>query len=237
MTRSRLPVVAAAVLGSFVVTYAATASMLFVPDSDTATLVSILANGIKQLDALNQEIGQVTKVYSQTKQLVGHFRVLGREIVLGTVIVGLIQGVLAGAAYFVLHVPQPAFFGAMTAVASVLPAIGTTLVWAPIGVYLITTGHVGAGVADLVWGAFIVVTFADGILRPKLVGERSKMGLLPSLIGLFGGVELFGFIGLLLGPTLVGMSLAILRLYAQERGRRHQHINEALSAGVPVELT
>lgn len=119
---------------------------------------------------------------------------------------------------------------------SVVPAIGTTLVWAPIGVYLIATGHVGAGVADLVWGAFIVVTLSDGLLRPKLVGERSNMGVLPALIGLFGGVELFGFIGLLLGPTLVGMSLAVLRLYAQERGRRHQQLNQTLSTRTRVEL-
>jgi len=90
----------------------------------------------------------------------------------------------------------------------------------PIGVYLVTTGHTTAGVVDLLWGAFVVVTLADGVLRPLLVGRKSHMGILPALIGLFGGIELFGFIGLLLGPMLVGLALAILRLYAQGRARR-----------------
>jgi predicted PurR-regulated permease PerM len=135
------------------------------------------------------------------------------------VMVGLAQGVLAGVGYAVLGVPQAPFFGAMTAVASTIPVLGTMLVWAPLGAYLILTGHTGAGVAELVWGFLVVVTLSDGFLRPRLVGSRSHMGLLPALIGLFGGIELFGFVGLLLGPTLVGLALAILRLYARARAR------------------
>jgi predicted PurR-regulated permease PerM len=156
----------------------------------------------------------------ETRQLLGQLRVLGREVMLGTILIGCIQGVLSCLAYAVLGVPQAAFLGGLTAVASTIPAIGTVLVWAPAGAYLIATGHVVPGVCELLWGAIVVVGLSDGFLRPKLVGRRSQLGVLPALVGIFGGIELFGFIGFLLGPTIVGMSLAVLRIYAQARGQR-----------------
>jgi predicted PurR-regulated permease PerM len=171
----------------------------------------------------------------QTRRLIEALRLVGREIMLGTVVVGLVQGVLAGGAYAVLGVPQAAFFGAMTAVASTIPFVGTMLVWAPIGVYLVTTGHVVAGILELVWGAFIVVTLSDGILRPLVVGRGSRMGLLPALIGLFGGIELFGFVGLLIGPTLVGVALAVFRLYAAERADWHRRLRRREHGEIEVD--
>jgi len=167
-----------------------------------------------------------------TQQLLLELRHLGREIMLGTVVVGLIQGALGAVAYAALGVPMPWFFGAMTAVASTLPVFGTMLVWAPLGAYLIATGHTGAGVAELLWGFFVVVTLSDGFLRPAVVGRHSNLGFLPALIGIFGGIELFGFVGLLLGPTLVGVAIAVLRLYARGRGRRSRKLQEAASGRV-----
>jgi predicted PurR-regulated permease PerM len=168
-----------------------------------------------------------------TRELLTELRRLGQEVMLGTVVVGLIQGALGGVAYAVLGVPMPAFFGAMTAVASTIPAFGTLLVWAPLGAYLIATGHTGAGVALLLWGAFVVVTVSDGFLRPAVVGRHSRLGFLPALIGIFGGIELFGFVGLLLGPTIVGVALAVLRLYARGRGRRSRMLQQAHDPSLP----
>jgi predicted PurR-regulated permease PerM len=167
-----------------------------------------------------------------TRELLTELRSLGREIMLGTVVVGLIQGVLGGVAYAALGVPLPAFFGAMTAIASTIPAFGTLLVWGPLAAYLIATGHAVAGIVLLLWGFFVVVTLSDGFLRPTVLGRHSHLGFLPALIGIFGGIELFGFVGLLLGPTLVGLALAILRLYARGRGRRARKHQEAMAARV-----
>jgi len=171
---------------------------------------------------------------THTRKLVRELRTLGRQAMLGTLLLGLIQGALAGFGYAVFGAPQAAFLGAMTAVASTVPALGTVLVWAPVGAYLIGTGHAISGVLELLWGFFFVVTLSDGFVRPKLVGRRSKMGFLATLIGLFGGLELFGFIGLLVGPTLVGLSLATLRLYGWERAARRREqrasVHFALSA-------
>jgi predicted PurR-regulated permease PerM len=154
-----------------------------------------------------------------TRKLIDETRVVGRHVMLGTVVVGLIQGVLAGIGYAITRAPHPVFFGAMTAAASALPGLGTMFVWVTVGGYLLATGHAAAGIVLFVWGALIVVLLCDVILRPTLVGRDSTMGLLPTLVGLFGGLEIFGFIGLLLGPTMVGLGLAAMRLYAAERRR------------------
>lgn len=168
-----------------------------------------------------------------TRKLVGQLRSLGREAMLGTLLLGLLQGLLAGIGYAVTGAPQAAFFGAMTAVASTLPALGTFLIWAPLGAYLVGTGHVGAGTIELLWGFFVVVMIADGVIRPKLVGRKSHLGFLPTLIGLFGGLELLGFIGLLVGPTIVGVALATLRLYGRERALQERARKRMLArAGV-----
>jgi predicted PurR-regulated permease PerM len=68
--------------------------------------------------------------------------------------------------------PEAAFLGAATAVASLIPAVGTLLVWVPAGIYRILTHHVGMGILELVWGAVVVVGISDYVIRPRLVGRR-----------------------------------------------------------------
>jgi predicted PurR-regulated permease PerM len=152
-----------------------------------------------------------------SRALLEEFRTAGRTTLLGTVVTGLVQGALAALGYWVLGVPEPAFLGAATAVASLLPAVGTMLVWVPAGLFLIATGSVVTGVAELLYGLVIVVGVSDYWVRPKLVGGKGDMPALLTLIGLFGGLELFGIVGLVLGPVLMALGVATLRLYAVER--------------------
>ncbi len=149
-----------------------------------------------------------------THALFEEFRRVGRTSLFGTVVTGVSQGVLAAFGYWISGVPEAAFFGALTAVASLLPGVGTMLVWVPAGLFLLGTGHVGSGIFELVYGGLIVVGFSDYVLRPRLVGRQGEMPALLTFVSLFGGVEVFGLIGLILGPLL--MSLALLRIYAKE---------------------
>jgi len=151
-----------------------------------------------------------------THALFEEFRRVGRTTLLGTVVTGVSQGVLAAIGYWITGVPEAAFFGALTAVASLLPAVGTLLVWVPAGLFLLGTGHLVSGVVELVYGGAIVVGFSDYILRPKLVGGQSEMPALLTFVSLFGGVEVFGIVGLILGPLLVSIAMALLRIYAKE---------------------
>jgi predicted PurR-regulated permease PerM len=151
-----------------------------------------------------------------TRALFVQLRDVGRHVLVGTVLTGLAQGALAAFGYWATGTPQPGFFGALTAVASLVPAVGTLLVWAPLGAYLVATGHPVAGVCELVYGALVVVGFSDYILRPKLVGDEEAVPALLTFVALFGGIEVFGLIGLVLGPVIVTLAVAVLRTYYEE---------------------
>jgi len=150
---------------------------------------------------------------SHVRALLDEFRETGRQVLFGNITAGLIQGLLAGVGYWVTGVPKPALFGALTAVASLIPAIGTFMAWASIGAYLILTGHTWAGIVELIYGALIIGALVDYVVRPRLVATRSSIPALLTFIGLLGGTEVFGLIGLILGPLIVTMCMAILKIY------------------------
>ncbi len=151
-----------------------------------------------------------------THALLDQFRKVGREVLLGTLVTGLLQGLLAAIGYWITGVPQPAFFGALTAVASLVPAVGTLLVWIPLGLYRIASGHVVAGLLTLIYSALIVGVASDYFIRPRLVGSDKNVPVLFTFVSLFGGVEVFGLVGLVLGPVIVTLSIAILKTYQVE---------------------
>jgi predicted PurR-regulated permease PerM len=150
-----------------------------------------------------------------TKELLAEFHRVGRMTIFGAVMTGLVQGVLAAVGYWICGVPEPLFFGMATALVSLIPAVGTMLIWVPAGIYLFFVSHPGRGILELVWGALMVVVLSDYVIRPKLVGG-SEMPALLAFVALFGGVEAFGIPGLITGPVLMSLALAVLRIYARE---------------------
>lgn len=156
---------------------------------------------------------------SHTRALFGQFRNVGSEVLRGTVVTGVVQGVLAGLGYWACGVPDPAFFGVLTAAASVVPAIGTALVWVGAGIYLIAEHHVTAGIAELVYGALVVGVVTDYVIRPRLVGRDTGVPAVLTFVSLFGGVEVFGIVGLVVGPVIVTLCVAVLKTYEEELAR------------------
>jgi predicted PurR-regulated permease PerM len=150
-----------------------------------------------------------------TQELLSEFRRVGRMTIFGTVMTGLAQGVLAAIGFWISGVPEPLFFGMATALASLIPAVGTLLVWVPAALYLFADSHPGRAVVELIWGALMVVGFSDYVIRPRLIGG-SEMPTLLAFVALFGGVEAFGLPGLIMGPVLMAVAIAVLRLYARE---------------------
>jgi predicted PurR-regulated permease PerM len=153
---------------------------------------------------------------SYTEELLGEFRRIGQTTLSGTVLTAVVQGSLAAVGYWLTGVPYPIFFGVTTAFASLLPAVGTLLVWVPVGLYLLGAGNSGAAIAELLWGALIVVGACDYVIRPRLVREDTMPALLV-FIALFGGLEVIGLAGLIVGPLVMGLALAVLRLYVREK--------------------
>jgi len=151
-----------------------------------------------------------------TRVVLAEFQKVGKEVFIGTMLTGLIQGLLAGIGYAMGGVPEPALLAALTAICSLVPAVGTLLVWVPVGVGLILTGHTGAGLFELLWGTLIVGVLSDYVIRPRLVGGGGHVPTLLTFIALFGGVKVFGLLGLIVGPVFAAVALAVLRTYDRE---------------------
>jgi len=150
-----------------------------------------------------------------SKALLSEFRRVGRVTVFGTVMTGLAQGLLATIGFWISGVPSPIFFGIATALASLIPAVGTMLVWIPAGLYMLAIGQPGHAILELTWGALMVIGLSDYVIRPRLVGDEESVTLL-MFVALFGGVEAFGLSGLILGPVIMALAVAVLRLYAMD---------------------
>jgi predicted PurR-regulated permease PerM len=151
-----------------------------------------------------------------TRVVMWEFQKVGKEVFIGTMLTGLAQGLLAGVGYLMAGVAEPALLATLTAICSLVPAVGTLLVWVPVGIVLLATGHVGAGIFVLLWGTLIVVVVSDYVIRPTLVGGHGHVPTLLTFISLFGGVEVFGLLGLIIGPVIASVALALLRTYDRE---------------------
>jgi len=151
-----------------------------------------------------------------TRVVLWEFQKVGKEVFIGTMLTGLAQGVLAGVGYGIAGVSEAALLATLTAICSLVPAVGTLLVWVPVGVSLLLTGHPGAGVFELLWGGLVVVGLSDYVVRPMLVGGHGHVPTLLTFISLFGGVEVFGLLGLIIGPVIAAVALALLRTYDRE---------------------
>ena len=136
-------------------------------------------------------------------------------VVHGSLVVAMVQGLLAGLAYWVLGVPFAALWGVATAFAALLPVGGSTMVTVPASIYLFLQGENVRGVILLVW-ALGVVGMVDNILKPLLIGNRLGVPVLFLFFGILGGVALFGAVGIILGPALFALLRALLDLYLQE---------------------
>ena len=131
----------------------------------------------------------------------------------GTLVIGIVQGGLAGLAFAVVGIKGAVFWGTVMAVLSIIPGIGTALVWVPAVGYLFATGQSVPAIGLLLWCAIVVGT-ADNVLRPLLVGKDTEMPDLMVMLSTFGGLALFGAIGLVIGPVIAALFLTMWRIYS-----------------------
>lgn len=150
--------------------------------------------------------------HSDEKKLLEGFQSMARATVKGLIIVGVVQGTLGGLALWAGGVPSPLFWGTVMTIMSMVPNIGTALVWVPACIYLFIRGEATTAAAVFLWCAIVVGTI-DNILRPILVGKDTEMPELLILLSTLGGLALFGLPGFILGPALALVFLNLWNIY------------------------
>lgn len=139
--------------------------------------------------------------------LAERFLTIVRATINGSVVVGLVQGLLGSITYWIAGMPSVVLLGVLTAIFSLLPAVGPAIVWAPIAIYLLAMGDIWQGVLVLVSGV-AVIGMADNVLRPILVGRDTGIPDWMILISTLGGIAAMGLAGIVVGPMVAGLFLA-----------------------------
>jgi predicted PurR-regulated permease PerM len=148
----------------------------------------------------------------QKSELLERFVSVTRATLRGSLLIGLIQGGVAGLAFWVAGVPGSAFWGTVMVVLSIIPAVGAALIWVPAVIFLFMQGQVGAGVGLLIWCAVVVGTI-DNLLRPRLIGRDARMSDLMILLSTLGGIVVFGAMGFIVGPIVAALFVTIWHIY------------------------
>ena len=135
-----------------------------------------------------------------------------RAVVLGALTIAIVQAIFATIGLWIFGVPQALLWGSLVVIAAQIPMLGAALVMVPAIAYLALTGHTVAAIGLTIW-AIVFVGLIDNVLSPYLVGSKTKMPELLVLVAILGGIQLFGPIGFILGPTILAGVLVVTDLY------------------------
>lgn len=141
-----------------------------------------------------------------------------RAVVYGVVMTALAQGTLVGIGFAIAGLPSAMVFGALAAVLALLPVGGAALVWVPAAVFLVVTSQWGWAIFMLVWGTSVSVS--DNLMRPLLISTQAPVSTLTVFVGVIGGISAFGMIGVIIGPVLLTVLVALLRFLDETLSRQ-----------------
>ena len=151
---------------------------------------------------------------SHENQILDKLKTVSRSALLGTLVTAVAQGAAGGIAFLICGFPA-LFWGVMMAFASLIPAVGTALIWMPATAYLFLSGRMGYGIFLLLWSVLVVGPI-DNFLRPLFMKGAAEMSTVLIFFSILGGIGYFGLIGLLYGPLIFGLTLVMLYIYRIE---------------------
>ena len=156
-------------------------------------------------DSLPLEREQAESIMSRTREVID-------ASVYGVLTIAIIQGTLGGFAFWLLGLPSALIWGVAMTFLSMVPMLGAFLVWVPAAIYLALSGHYVKAVLLALWGT-LVIGMIDNFLRPTLVGSRTRLHELLIFFSVLGGLHVFGVLGVVLGPVVLAITLALIDVY------------------------
>lgn len=162
----------------------------------------------------------VPLAHSESAQVQHKMRDMISAVVYGTLTVAFVQGTLGGLMFWWLGLPAPLLWGAVMALVAVLPLFGAALVWVPAALYLLVEGHWEKALILALWGG-LVIGLIDNLLLPLLLKNKLSMHTVPVFIAAMGGLFAFGATGIVLGPIVLALAIALLDVW-RRRMRMHE---------------
>ena len=148
--------------------------------------------------------------------LLSTFTTVVRATVQGDIMVALLQGALGGFGFWVLGVHAVLLWTVLMSILALLPVFGAALVWGPVAVYFMATGHVVEGLGLLIYGT-LVISLVDNLVRPYLVGKATRIPDFVVLLSTIGGIASFGVQGFITGPVVAAMFIAVWRTFLAQK--------------------
>ncbi len=148
----------------------------------------------------------------QSESIITRTQAVVSASVYGVVTIAALQGLLGGLAFWILGIPSPILWAVLMTFVCMIPLLGSFLVWLPLSIYLMLNGHWTKAILLIIWGAVIVSTI-DNFLRPKLVGNQTRLHELFIFFSVLGGISVFGLLGIVLGPVVLAITLGLLQTF------------------------
>ena len=168
-------------------------------------------------DALMRRIREALPLRPDRRDaLLEKFGIVIRATVKGNLVIAIIQGALGGLIFWILGIKSALLLAVLMAVLSLLPAVGTALVWGPVAIYFLATGSVWQGVVLIAYGV-LVIGLVDNVMRPILVGRDTRMPDYIVLVSTLGGLAIFGVNGFVVGPVIAALFIAAWDIFTQSR--------------------
>ena len=164
---------------------------------------------------LVEEVKTLTPLSNRYQEaIIKKFQEVAKATVIGTMLTALAQGVAGGVLFWVVGLPNALFWGFLMGLFSLVPVVGTGIIWGPWAVYLLITTSTIQGVILIVGG--FLVAFIDNVLRPLFIEGKVEMHTLLVFMSIMGGINYFGIEGVIFGPIIVALGLTFIELYKME---------------------
>ena len=150
------------------------------------------------------------------EELIKKFKDITNSVIYGHIVVGIIQGIMTGIGLFIFGVDNALLLTLISILVAVIPILGAWLVWITSAIYLLTLGHTGRGIGLFIYGA-LIISWIDNILRAYIVSKRAKLSSGIIVVGMMGGLIVFGILGLVIGPLILAYLLLILDAYRNKK--------------------
>ena len=172
----------------------------------------LFRDGIRLKDYLTQLL-PVPK--DQLEKIVKKFHEMGRALIVGNGLCGIVQGILGGFGFFIFGLHSPFLWGTVIGFMAFLPVIGASVVFIPAAIILLVQGKVGIGVGYLIYN-MVYSSIIEYMIKPRLIGKGMQMNSLLVFIGIIGGIKLFGIMGIIYGPLIITIFLTLAEIYRLE---------------------